>query len=714
MKAIRGRLLELLLASATDYAIVALDLHGQVTVWNEGAFRILGWTEEEMLGRSAKTFFTEEDCRTGIPEAEMRTTAETGHGTDERWHVRRDDSRFWAAGEMMPLKDEDGTHVGYVKILRDRTAQRLDAERQRAESEFLRSVLASSGDCIKVLDLDAKLVFMSEGGQRVMEVSDFNAIQGCLWPDFWRGETNLLAREAVETAKAGGIGRFQGEAETMAGNMRHWDVQVTPILGADGKPERLLSISRDVTAAIRAERALREASGINTLVLESSHDCILILDPDGNTCFVSPGGIRAMEVTDVGSVIGQSWLCLWKQADHAAARDAVAEARAGRIGRFKGFCLTLGGTPKWWDVAISPFTAASGATEGLVVIARDITEQHRAETLLRDADERRRMAVEAADIGIWSFDVGTLEVHWDGRCKALVGLPEDAAVSYDVFANTIHQEDRAEVLRVTHAALDPTGTGAYQAEYRVIGVSDGIERWVSATGRARCQDGRPVSLVGTARDISVRKRAEEQAKLLADELQHRVKNTLSMVQAIVRQTLRGAATPAEAQAAIDPRLTSLARAHERLTSGGWEGSDLLDTARDALQPYDDISASRFDIKGPPAWLPSQAAMSLALMLNELATNAAKYGALSTQEGRVELSWTLQAAGAQDGMGRLELLWRERGGPAVRKPERRGFGSRLIERGLASALGGKAALAFDHDGLTCRVEGNLAAFKPPSG
>jgi two-component sensor histidine kinase len=116
----------------------------------------------------------------------------------------------------------------------------------------MRGVLASSDDCIKVLDLQANLVFMSEGGQRVMEVSDFNAIRGCPWPDFWQDQGNTDAKEAVRIALAGGSGRFQGAANTAAGTPKYWDVQVTPILGAGGKPEMLLSISRDITELKRA------------------------------------------------------------------------------------------------------------------------------------------------------------------------------------------------------------------------------------------------------------------------------------------------------------------------------------------------------------------------------------------------------------------------------------------------------------------------------
>lgn len=125
--------------------------------------------------------------------------------------------------------------------------------------DVLRSVLAGCGDCIKILDLDGRLQFMSEGGKRVMEVDDFGPLKGCPWPDFWRGEGSAEARRAVELAKAGGTGRFKGPADTAKGNPRYWDVQVSPIMGADGKPSHLLSISRDITDEWRAVTELKES-----------------------------------------------------------------------------------------------------------------------------------------------------------------------------------------------------------------------------------------------------------------------------------------------------------------------------------------------------------------------------------------------------------------------------------------------------------------------
>jgi PAS domain S-box-containing protein len=208
---------------------------------------VLGWTDAEMIGQSAEVIFTPEDRTQGRPEAEMRETLANGRAIDERWHLRKDGSRFWAQGEMMPLKSAQGDVIGFLKILRDRTEHRLAFEAARENSEFPHRVLESSNDCIKVLDLDARLKFMSEGGRRVMEVDDFNELVDCPWPDFWTGVDNQAALDAVAKAKAGGVGRFQGFAPTAKGTPRWWDVQVTPIVGADGKPERLLSISRDIT-----------------------------------------------------------------------------------------------------------------------------------------------------------------------------------------------------------------------------------------------------------------------------------------------------------------------------------------------------------------------------------------------------------------------------------------------------------------------------------
>lgn len=132
-------------------------------------------------------------------------------------------------------------------------AAKTPADKAFADARFMRSLLAASDDCIKVLSLEGKLTFMSEGGQRVMEISDFNAIQGCPWPDFWAGQGHRDAIAAIAAAREGRSARFQGMASTGLGNARWWDVQVSPIIGSDGKPESILSVSRDITELKLAE-----------------------------------------------------------------------------------------------------------------------------------------------------------------------------------------------------------------------------------------------------------------------------------------------------------------------------------------------------------------------------------------------------------------------------------------------------------------------------
>ncbi len=173
-----------------------------------------------------------------------------------------------------------------------------------------------------------------------------------------------------------------------------------------------------------------------------------------------------------------------------------------------------------------------------------------------------------------------------------------------------------------------------------------------------------------------------------------MKNTLATVQAIASQTLRSAADPAAFHQAFESRLVALSATHDLLTARNWRSVALRDVLMVEFRPY---GPERYELKGPDVDLAPAQALALGLLFHELATNAAKYGALSTPEGRVQVSWRL------DGRAPMTLDWREQGGPQVRAPERRGFGSRLIERSLKGGLGGDAKLDFAPDGLCCHIE-----------
>jgi two-component sensor histidine kinase len=194
-----------------------------------------------------------------------------------------------------------------------------------------------------------------------------------------------------------------------------------------------------------------------------------------------------------------------------------------------------------------------------------------------------------------------------------------------------------------------------------------------------------------------RRAAERRQKLLINELNHRVKNTLATIQSLATQTLRGAGVAQEIRASLDSRLAALARSHDILTQEQWERARLREVVERSLEPFaaDKAATARFIIEGDDVLLSPKTALSLGMALHELATNAAKYGALSMPAGKVIIRWTVEPTGTKKV---VRLVWHERDGPTVVTPKRRGFGTRLIERALAYDLRGKVKLDFAPDGL----------------
>jgi two-component sensor histidine kinase len=191
--------------------------------------------------------------------------------------------------------------------------------------------------------------------------------------------------------------------------------------------------------------------------------------------------------------------------------------------------------------------------------------------------------------------------------------------------------------------------------------------------------------------------------LLLNELNHRVKNTLATVQSIAVQSFRRARTDAGGRDMFQSRLLALSRAHDVLTNESWEGANLGQIVDQAIMPYRGSGSSRFEVSGPAVWLSAKMALSISMALHELATNAVKYGALSNEKGRVSITWrTLH----KDHAFCLRLEWAEQDGPTVVPPRRKGFGSRLIERGLAQELGGDVKIEYRPQGVWCEINARL--------
>jgi PAS domain S-box-containing protein len=357
-------------------------------------------------------------------------------------------------------------------------------------------------------------------------------------------------------------------------------------------------------------------------------------------------------------------------------------------------------------------------------VAAAAEERDRAAAALMDKEARLSLALEAGALGAWEMDPRTGAVIRSPQHDALFGYDRPvAAWTYRFMLRHVLREDRPKVEAIFRRAV--AASAPLHAECRIRRAGDGEVRWLEATGAPhRGPDGR-VKYLGVIADVTERRRAEEQLRLVAGELNHRVKNSLAAVQSIAAQTLRwpedDAPGAAAARAAFEARLLALARSHDLLTREGWSGAGRADVAARALAPHaaakgtapaGEATETRVRIAGPPVRLSPRSAIPLAMALHELATDAARHGALSVPQGRVAVTWSLVPKDPGEGEPRLLLRWRESGGPALAgPPARRGFGSRLLERGLALELCGTVRMDFAPGGLVCEIEAPLSIVAP---
>jgi PAS domain S-box-containing protein len=326
-------------------------------------------------------------------------------------------------------------------------------------------------------------------------------------------------------------------------------------------------------------------------------------------------------------------------------------------------------------------------------VAERTSELETSTSRLQESEQQLRLATEAAEIGLWDRDMVTDTLFWPPRVKAMFGISPDAQVSFADFRDGIHPEDRARVLAAYAAAADPNERARYDVEYRVVGKEDGVVRWVAAKGRAMFDaNGKCIRMLGTSLDITKRKQAEERQLLLAREVDHRARNALAVVQAIVRLT-RTTSAPSYV-AAVEGRIRALAQAHTLLSQSRWEGADIERLVDEELAPYRAGSA-RLKIAGPRTFLEPDRAQVLALALHELATNSAKYGALSAPEGELDVRWKSEN-------GLVTLSWGETGGPLVRAPSEQGFGSKIINASIKHQMGGDVVFDWRPEGLHCTL------------
>jgi len=386
------------------------------------------------------------------------------------------------------------------------------------------------------------------------------------------------------------------------------------------------------------------------------------------------GWARAVHPEDVGATV-EAW--------NAAVRDHRPFVFEHRLRRHDG---------AWriFMVRAVPALEPDGTIREWIGVHTDVTEQRNAEELLRESEARFRAMADAAPAPVWMTSAAGGIDFVNQAFAEFAGLDRDALLG-DIWIKLIHPEDIPGVLAARLAAraeLLP-----YRFEARFLS-DDGAYRWMLASAKPRIDsDGVFRGYIGMAMDLTDIKTAETRQRLLINELNHRVKNTLSSVQSIARQTLKADETPAHVRERLVDRLLAMSAAHDILTRESWEGAAVDDIVRQGMRPFlDDRDEARVEIRGPHLRVGPSAALALSLAIHELGTNAVKYGALSAPAGKVTIAWD-----PPDGP-RGVVRWTESDGPPVAPPSRKGFGSRLLDGGLAADLGGKPRLVFAETGV----------------
>jgi PAS domain S-box-containing protein len=376
------------------------------------------------------------------------------------------------------------------------------------------------------------------------------------------------------------------------------------------------------------------------------------------------------------------------------------------------------GAAFWNRLVIAPVFGDDGAVRFFVATQLDVTiERHHVprlvgdreflseeikarEVSLAEQDARLQQALKAAGLGVWTLDLPAMELHASTGCKRNFGRPVEDDFTYRQLLAAIHPEDRDRMQAEVLATLE--SGQPYNIDYRIL-TPNGEQRWVAIQAEIQYRaDGSPLALSGFSTDISERKFAEEHRAVLAGEMSHRVKNTLATVSAVVAQTLRDAPDMVSAISAVQGRIASMATAHDLLLRDEGEGASIGDIVQRVLSPFADANGTRFEIEGPAIKVSPQVTLALSMALYELVTNAIKYGALSVPEGRVTVKWLLETQAERH----FRFTWTERGGPPVRPPERRGFGSRMIERVLQSYVNGRSEIKFLPEGIRFELSASL--------
>jgi PAS domain S-box-containing protein len=651
----------------------------------------------EVIGRSIYETFP------GMPsrwrESDSRVLAGEELAEEEDF-VRCEGNRTeWTRWSMKPWRTTDG-RVGGALLFTEIITREAEVRHALADSEErFRATFENAAVGIAHLSPDLRYLRANEASSRIVGWPADEYITKSV-PDITHPDDLDNDLWHIEQMREGKIDSYEGEKRYLRkdGSITWARVTTSCVRGRDGSVRYFVRVVQDITREIEARHALADSEERFRATFENAPIGIVHLDPN----------LRHRRANNAMSGIVRWPLdeFVTKSVNDVTHPDDVAndiahleQIRRGKIESYEFEKRYLGkdGSITWARVTTSCVRGHDGSVEYFVRVVQDISDRKHAEEQLR----RQAELLDQSHDAIFTWKLGGGITYWSRGAETLYGYSREEAigrVSHDLLRTRAsgHPEDvEAQI------ALQGSWFGELTHTTR-----DGREIVVESRHVRVSYDGELYALE-TNRDITTRKRTEEQVHLLMREANHRAKNLLSLVQAIARQT-----TASDRDDFIDrftERLEALAANQDLLVRHKWQGVDIEDLVRAQLAPFADLIGPRIVVGGPQLHLNAAAAQALGLALHELATNAGKYGALSTDAGRVHIGWLLEGDA-------LAVSWTERSGPPVRPPEREGFGTTVMRSMSKRALGGEVQLDYPPTGvqwhLTCPAANALErAVKP---
>ncbi|QLE51425.1 PAS domain S-box protein [Nostoc sp. C057] len=439
--------------------------------------------------------------------------AVAGNFDEEYRIILPDGSIRWVHDRCFGLRDETGEIYRFAGIAEDISERKQAEQALRDSEERLQMALEGSGGGLWDWNIVSNEDYLSSrwlemlGYEQGELPGHFNSWERLIHPD---DKVWVMERLNAHLQDDSVSYKFEYRMLTKSGEWK-WIANHGKVVLRDqqGNPLRMAGIHFDITDRKQAELALRQSEEFKNRILDSSSDCIKVLSLDGRLLYMNTGGLCLMEIDDLNSYLNTEWLCFWKGSYQQQAEQALAAAKTGEVNIFRGYCPTVKGTPKWWEVVVSPILDASGQLERILLISRDITDRKKIELLLQESEARLKLAYKATQSGLWDWDIIHNSAHVSEEYVNLFGLdPTTKEITYELWLSLLHPDDRISANEGVSRTIQQQEE-YYEDDFRTIH-PDGI-RWLAARGQVFYDAaGNAVRMVGNVQDITDRKQAEIQ------------------------------------------------------------------------------------------------------------------------------------------------------------------------------------------------------------